>query len=77
MSFMVTQVSSVMMSSTNGAWDLHENLLCIGNAAFLGYDGTVGIPNCLNSFNAASLFIGLCAFIRVRKEPNNRLEKLP
>jgi len=40
MPFMVTQASSVMMSSpspTNGAQDLHENLLCIGNAAFLGY----------------------------------------
>jgi len=32
---MVTQVSSVMMSSpcpTNGAQDLHENLLSVGNA---------------------------------------------
>jgi len=35
MPFMVTQVSSVMMSSqspTNGAQDLHENLLCIGRS---------------------------------------------
>jgi len=37
MPFMVTQASSVMMSSpplTNGAQDLHENFLCIGDAAF-------------------------------------------
>jgi len=36
---MVTQASSVMMSSpspTNGAQDLHENLLSIGDAAFPG-----------------------------------------
>jgi len=36
---MVPQVSSVMMSSpspTNGAQDMHENLLCIGDAAFPG-----------------------------------------
>ena len=37
MPFTVAQVSSVMMSSpsptgTNGAQDLHENLLCIGDA---------------------------------------------
>jgi len=39
MPFMVTQASSVMMSSpspTNGALDLHENLLLIGDAAFPG-----------------------------------------
>jgi len=39
MPFMVTQASSVMMSSpssTNGAQDLHENLLSIGDAAFPG-----------------------------------------
>jgi len=39
MPFTVTQVSSVMMSSpppTNGAEDLHENLLCVGDAAFPG-----------------------------------------
>jgi len=36
---MVTQASSVMMTSpfpTNGAQNLHENLLCIGDAAFPG-----------------------------------------
>ena len=40
MPFTVTRVSSVMMSSpspTNGAQDLHENLLSIGDTAFLGY----------------------------------------
>ena len=39
MPFVVTQASSVMMSSpspTNGAQDLHENLLSIGDAAFPG-----------------------------------------
>ena len=39
MPFTVTQASSVMMSSsspTNGAQDLHENLLSIGDAAFPG-----------------------------------------
>jgi len=39
MPFMVTQASSVIMSSpspTNGAQDLHENLLLIGDAAFPG-----------------------------------------
>jgi len=38
MPFTVTQASSVVMSSpspTNGAQDLHENLLCVGDAAFL------------------------------------------
>ena len=37
MPFTVTQVSSVMMSSpspTNGAQDLHEDLLSVGDAAF-------------------------------------------
>ena len=36
---MASQTSSVMMSSpspTNGAQDLHENLLCIGDTAFPG-----------------------------------------
>jgi len=39
MPFTVTQATSVMMSSqspTNGAQDLHENLLSIGDAAFPG-----------------------------------------
>jgi len=39
MPFTVTQASSVMMSPpspTNGAQDLHENLLCIGGVAFPG-----------------------------------------
>ena len=39
MTFTVTQASSVMMSSpppTNGAQDLQENFLCIGDAAFPG-----------------------------------------
>ena len=39
MPFTVAQVSSVMMSSpspTNETDDLHENLLCIGDAALPG-----------------------------------------
>jgi len=49
MPFMVTQASSVMMSSpspTNGAQDLHENFLCIGDAAFPGLSN----QNELNSY---------------------------
>ena len=40
MPFAVTRAISVMMSlpsPTNGAQDLHENLLSIGDTAFLGY----------------------------------------
>jgi len=39
MPFMVTQASSVMMSSPspiNGAQDLHEHFQCTGDAAFSG-----------------------------------------
>jgi len=62
MPFTVTQASSVMMPSpspTNGTQDLHENLLCIGDAAFLGYQIKMSLTK-LNLFlQATELHRGL------------------
>jgi len=58
MPFMVTQASSVMMSSpspTNGAQDLHENLLSIGDAAFPGLSNQ-------NELNWTELSVGFGVF---------------
>ena len=92
MPFMVTQASSVMMSSpspTNGAQDLHENLLLIGDAAFPGSSTELNLYAvafhfsdhisvvCYNS--TCTLALSLCTAVHYKEaseDPSTQLAKV-